>query len=143
MVFSKPSTGDIVTITVVPRLRNKKRKGKGKGNARPAPALLDPIFFTPAMRENIHHIDSCEFSSNGLEFLRAASAHALKIKPRPLETELLPFQSSLFMFDKRYQLDAVLHFALNKATQGGYGAREIGYKSWGRPSKACCPGSVR
>ena len=118
VVFSKPSTGDIVTIAVVLRLWNKKRKGKGKGNARPAPALLDPILlekFYPRNKENIHHIDSREFSSNGLEFLRVASAHALKIEPCPLETELLPFQSSLFMFDKRYQLDAVLHFALHKA----------------------------
>jgi ribosomal protein L24 len=118
VVFSKPSTGDIVTIAVVPRLRNKKRKGKGKGNARPVAALLTPSFlakFYPRNQENIHHIDSREFSSNGLEFLRAARAHALKIEPFPHETELLPFQSSLFIFDKRYQLDAVLHFALSKA----------------------------
>jgi ribosomal protein L24 len=116
VVFSKPSAGDIVTIAVVPRLRNKKRKGKG--NARPPSALLDPIFLAksyPPDEENIHHIDCREFSSNGLEFLRAASAHALKMEPRPHDTELFAFQSSLFLLDKRYQLDAVLYFALTKA----------------------------
>jgi transcription antitermination factor NusG len=118
VVFSKPSTGDIVTIAVVPRLRNKKRKGKGKGNARPASALLDPNFLAkvyPSNEENIHLIGSREFSSNGLEFLRAASAHALEIEPRPREEELAPFRSSWLLLDKMYQLDAVLHFALKKA----------------------------
>jgi ribosomal protein L24 len=116
VVFWKPSTGDIVTIAVVPRFRNKRRHGKG--NAKPASALLDPQFLAkvyPPNEENIHLIGSREFSSNGLEFLRAASAHALKIEPRPLEAELLPFQASLLILDKRYQLDAVLFYALNRA----------------------------
>jgi transcription antitermination factor NusG len=118
VVFSKPGTGDIVTIAVVPRLRDKKRKGKGKGRARPASALLDPNILAkvyPPNEENIHLIGSREFSSNGLEFLRAGSAHALKIEPRPCEEELIPFRSSWLILDKMFQLDAVLHYALKKA----------------------------
>jgi transcription antitermination factor NusG len=116
LVFATPSSGDIVTIAVVPRFRNKKRKGKG--NARPASALLDPKFLTefyPPDEENIHHIGSREFSSNGLEFLRAASAHALKTEPRPCEEELRLFRSSLEILDITFQLDAVLHYAVKKA----------------------------
>jgi ribosomal protein L24 len=116
VVFAKSGEGDIVTIAVVPRFRNKKRKGKG--NARPASALLDPKFlaeFYPPNEENIHLIGSREFSSNGLEFLCAASAHALKIDPRPSQAELLVFRSSLALLNQTYQLDGVLHFALTKA----------------------------
>ena len=116
LVFSTPSTGDIVVIAVIPRFRTKKRKGKG--NARPASALLDPKFlatFYPPNEENIHLIGSREFSSNGLEFLRAASAHALKTEPRPAEAELVVFRSSFGILDKRYQLDAIIHYAMNKA----------------------------
>jgi ribosomal protein L24 len=116
VVFAKPDEGDIVTIAVVPRIRIKKRKGKG--NARPAPALFDPKDLAksyPANEENIHFIGSREFSSNGLEFLRAASAHALKIDPHPSEAEILVFRSSLGILDKTYQLDAVIHYALTRA----------------------------
>ena len=116
VVFSKPSTGDIVTIAVVPRLHIKKRKGKG--NARPASALLDPEYlakYYPPNELNVHLIGSREFTSNGLEFLRAASAHALKIEPRPFEAELVAFRSCLGILKQTFQLDAVIHYALTKA----------------------------
>jgi len=116
VVFSKPRTGDIVTIAVVPRLQYKKRKGKG--NARPASALIDPEVLAknfPPNELNIHLIGLREFTSNGLEILRAPSAHALKIEPRPCEAELVAFRSCLGILKQTFQLDAVIHYALTKA----------------------------
>jgi len=115
VVYNTPSTGDIVLIAVVPRFRNKKRKGKG--NARPAPALLDPKFVAqfPPDKYNIYFIESRKFTPNGLEFLWVASAHGLKIEPRPSEAELLLFQSSLGVLDDTFELDLVIQRAVKKA----------------------------
>jgi ribosomal protein L24 len=115
LVFSTPSTGDIVTIAVVPRLQNKKRKDKGSG--RVGSALVDPKVlakFGPN-EDNIHFIGSRGFSSSGLEFLDAPSASALRIEPRPSEAELLVFRSSLGVTDKIFELDMVIRDAVNKA----------------------------
>ena len=64
VVFFTPSMGDIVTIAVIPRFRDKKRKAKG--NARPATALLDPTFVAKfsANKDNVHSIGSHNFTSN-------------------------------------------------------------------------------
>ena len=116
LVLVTPSTGDIVTIVVVPRFtvsRNKKRKDK----ARPAPALLDPEFVAKFLfnKNNIHLIGSRKFHSNGLEFLHVASAHALKIEPRPSEADLLLFESSFGILNETFELDHIIQRAVNKA----------------------------
>ena len=115
VVFFTPSTGDIVTITVIPHFWDKKRKSKG--TARPAPALLDPTFVAkfPANKDNVHSIGSCNFTGNGLEFLQVVSAHGLKIEPHPSEAELFLFHSSFGIVDKTFKLDLIVQHAVNKA----------------------------
>ena len=103
LVLSAPSEGDVVSIVAVPRLdvsKNKKRKGTGL-HARPAQTLLDPTFLAnyPLNDNNVYSIRSRLFHRLGLEILRAPSAHALTIEPRPSQPELLLFQSSLERLD--------------------------------------------
>ena len=117
LVYATPSTGDIVRVVVVPRLTvsgNKKRKG----NARPAPALLDPKFvakFPYISLDGIHSTGSRSLHSNGLELLYVASAHGLKIEPRPSDAELLLFQSSFGVLNETFELDHQIQRAVNKA----------------------------
>ena len=44
-----------------------------------------------------------------------ASAHGLKIKPRPSEAELFLFHSSFGIVDKTFELDLIVQRAVNKA----------------------------
>ena len=115
IVSLMPSTGNIVTIAVVPYFWNKKRKSKG--NARPALAFLDPkvVAKFSCNENNVHSIGSGKFTSNGLEFLQVTSVHALKIKPCPSGAELLSFQSSFGIVDKTFELDLVIQHSVNKA----------------------------
>jgi len=121
LVLSRPSEGDIVSIIVVPRFnisQNKKRKGSGLlARTAPAPALLDPKLVAkfPHNEDKIHLIGSRMFHPMGLEFLRAPSAHALKIEPCPSEAELLLFRSCFEWPDVTYKTGCLIWHAVNKA----------------------------
>ena len=69
----------------------------------------------PANKDDVHSIGSRNFTSNGLEFLWVASAHGLKIEPRPSKAELFLFHSSFGIVDKTFELDLVVQHAVNKA----------------------------
>jgi ribosomal protein L24 len=122
LVLSAPSEGDLVLIAIVPRFdvsQSKKRKGTGL-LARPPPTLLDPMFMVnyPLDDNYIYSIRSRLFHRLGLEILRAPSAHALNIEPRPSEPELLLFQSSLERLDITHEtgeVAALIRRAVNKA----------------------------
>lgn len=110
LVLFTPSEGDIVPIVVVPRFdisQNKKRKSTGLlARTAPAPALLDQktLVKFPSNENHVHFIGTRMFHRTGLEFLRAPSAHALRIESRPSEAELFLFQSC---FDSFEQLDPI------------------------------------
>jgi hypothetical protein len=118
LVIFTPSEGDVVKIVVVPRFQvSQNKKRKGSGSARVAPALLDPKILEkfPPNENNIHFIGSRMFLPTGLEYLRAPSAHALKIEPCPSEDELILFQSCFDRLERDYTEDAILRHAVKKA----------------------------
>lgn len=121
LVLFTPSEGDIVSIAVVPRYnisQNKKRKGnRSIAKAVSAPSLLDPKIMAkiPPDENNIHLIGSRTFHRTGLEFLKAPSAHALKVDQRPSEAELVLFQSCLERLDEIGKTENFIRCAVNKA----------------------------
>ena len=120
LVNLTPSEGDVVSIAVVPRFRMSHNKKRKASRTAIPPALLDPKILQkfPPNEEHILIIGSRMFHSSGLEFLRAPSAHSLKIEPCPSEAELTLFQSCFvgdIIHDSEDMTYSLIRHGVNKA----------------------------
>jgi transcription antitermination factor NusG len=114
-----PRQGDLVTLAVVPRFSQNERKRRRKGT-RLGPARLDAESLARLpFKENFYRSGLRKFHPNGLEFLLAPAAHALKPESNPSEEQLRPFEQSISLqrSEKSHDIDWLLLDAVKSAYQ--------------------------